>query len=138
VLSMILANTGFTFKKIDEDLIVITNNDVDGAQVPIRGRVTDPEGNPLPGVTVALEGSRTQTATNSAGEFSLNAPANGKLTFSSVGFATQTIDINNREQVIIVMRSDSKGLDEVVVIGYGTRRKKDVTGAISTTVATEI
>ncbi|MBX3256165.1 MAG: TonB-dependent receptor [Chitinophagaceae bacterium] len=137
VLSKILDKTGFTFRKVDEDLIVITST-VQGSQITVTGTVTDINGSPLQGVTVALENSKVQTATNTQGEFSINAPENGVLVFSSVGFISERVPVNNRTVINITLTATAKGLDEVVVIGYGQRQKKDLTGAISTTSAKEI
>lgn len=137
ILTMILDKTGFTFRKVDEDLIVITSA-AKSAQALIKGKVTDINGAPLQGVTVALENSQVQTATNAQGEFTINAPENGVLIFSSVGFVNERVPINSREQINVTLTATARGLDEVVVIGYGQRQRKDLTGAISTTSAKEI
>lgn len=132
ILVLILEKTGFTFKKIDDDLIVITSNQQALDQITIRGRVTDANNAPLQGVTVAVENSNVQTASNNRGEFVINAPENGALIFTSVGYITERVAINNRQEIAVVLTATSRGLDEVVVIGYGQRKKKDVTGALST------
>lgn len=138
ILSLILARTGFTFKKVDEDLIVITSSAPKLNQITVKGKVTDANGAPLAGVTVALENSTVQTATNAQGEFSINAPENGILILTSIGYVTESVPVNNRQHVNIILTATARGLDEVVVIGYGQRQKKDITGAVSTTAAKDI
>jgi TonB-dependent starch-binding outer membrane protein SusC len=133
ILSMILDKTGFTYKKIDEDLIVITNRITNAVaiQAIVKGKVTNPSNEPLPGVTVAVEGTTNQTATNEQGEFSIDAPPNSTLVFSSVGFISQRVALNNRTEINLTLALDATDLNEVVVIGYGQRMKKDITGAVS-------
>ncbi|OJY91069.1 MAG: hypothetical protein BGP14_06670 [Sphingobacteriales bacterium 44-15] len=138
VLGIILDNTGFTFKKIDNDLIVITSDQPVADQAVIRGKVTDANGQPLQGITVAVEHSTIQTATDSNGEFSINAPENSVLVFTSVGYTTERVVIKNQPTINVVLTANARGLDEVVVIGYGQRKKKDVTGALTTISGKEI
>ncbi|WP_426059813.1 SusC/RagA family TonB-linked outer membrane protein [Hymenobacter sp. B1770] len=100
------------------------------AQV-VSGKITSSEGE-LPGVTVLLKGTTVGTATGGDGTYSLNVPnRQGTLVFSFVGYATQEVPIDGRSQVSIVMSTDAKALGEVVVVGYGTQKKSDVTGALS-------
>ena len=101
------------------------------ADVPVSGRVTGPYGAGLPGVTVLVLGTSTGTTTNSDGMFSLNAPEGSKLVFSFVGYATQTLTVAaGMPAIALSLREDAKQLTEVVVVGYGTQEKADVTGAI--------
>jgi TonB-dependent starch-binding outer membrane protein SusC len=99
----------------------------------VTGRVTDEKGEGLPGVSVILKGTTTGTATDVNGGYSLNVPdLTGTLVFSFVGYLTQEIPLNNRETVDVSLAPDVKTLSEVVVIGYQTVQKKDLTGAVST------
>ena len=101
------------------------------ADVPVSGRVTGPDGAGLPGVTVLVLGTSTGTTTNSDGMFSLNAPEGSKLVFSFLGYATQTLTVAaGMPAIALSLREDAKQLTEVVVVGYGTQEKADVTGAI--------
>jgi TonB-linked SusC/RagA family outer membrane protein len=141
ILSMILQKTGFTYKKIDDDLIVITNlpNPVTNrVRALVRGKVTNSNGEPLPGVTIMVEKSTTSTTTDTEGQFSIEAPENSTLVFSSVGYVTQTVPVNNRTEVNITLVANASDLNEVVVIGYGARARKDITGAVSVVGAKEI
>src|ERR1035437_5393212 len=106
------------------------------AQNTITGRVTDSDGSGIPGVTVSVKGTRTATQTNSDGSYSITAPNNANtLVFSSIGFASQEIAINSRASLNLVLSSTNAQLNEVVVIGYGTVRKKDLTGSVATVTA---
>jgi TonB-dependent SusC/RagA subfamily outer membrane receptor len=98
----------------------------------ITGKVTDESGKPLQGVTVQVKGTATATATAEDGSFSINAPS-GKstLVFTSVGFAEQEIVVSNRATINVAMVNASAALTDVVVIGYSTIKKKDVTGAVA-------
>ncbi|MEO6893554.1 MAG: carboxypeptidase-like regulatory domain-containing protein, partial [Ginsengibacter sp.] len=97
----------------------------------ITGTVTDSKGNPLQGVTVLVKGSKNGTSTDESGHFSLEAPENGTLIVSIVGYTTQQVPVNNRRNIDIVLVSANSELNEVVVIGYGTAKKKDLTGAVT-------
>lgn len=97
----------------------------------ITGTVTDSKGSPLSGVTVLVKGSNNGTSTDESGHFSLDAPANSTLVVSFVGYTTQEVPINNRKNIDIVLVSSNSELNEVVVIGYGTAKKKDLTGAVA-------
>ncbi|TDH21378.1 SusC/RagA family TonB-linked outer membrane protein [Segetibacter sp. 3557_3] len=97
----------------------------------ITGKVTDEQGKALEGVTVTIKGTSVSAATNASGNFTLNAPANATLVFTSVGFAEQEIDVENRSSISASLKSSSSALTDVVVVGYGTRKKTDVTGAVA-------
>src|SRR5690606_3334054 len=87
----------------------------------ITGKVTDDNGQALPGVSVVLKGSTTGTTTNTAGEYSLTTPGTtGTLVFSYVGFLTVEEAINGRSTINVKMATDTKSLSEVVVVGYGS------------------
>lgn len=100
--------------------------------ISVSGNITAKEdGQPLPGVSVVIKGTLKGTITDPDGNFVLQAPANGILQFSYIGMKMQEVDVNGRTVINIVMESDAIGVDEVVVIGYGTQKKEDVTGAVS-------
>ncbi len=110
------------------------------AQTIIRGTVTDGEsGGELPGVNVVVKGTTTGTVTNIEGEYSLNVPANAQtLVFSSVGFEAEEVAIGNQTTINMTMLPDIQSLSEVVVVGYGTQDKRDVTAAIVSVEAEDI
>lgn len=106
----------------------------------VSGKVTSVEDNlPVPGVSVVLKGSKSGTNTDADGAFKISIPEdNAVLVFSAVGFVTQEIAVGNKSVVDIVLASDQKILTEVVVVGYGTQKKSQLTGAISSVGAKEI
>ncbi|GET24073.1 TonB-dependent receptor [Prolixibacter sp. NT017] len=102
-------------------------------QRTITGTVTDKSGEPIPSVTVMVKGTSTGTITNFDGQYSLSGdiPADGVLTFSFIGMKTKDVSIGNRATIDVTMEENVTGLDEVVVVGYGTQQKKDVTGSVA-------
>ncbi|GLU54308.1 SusC/RagA family TonB-linked outer membrane protein [Dyadobacter frigoris] len=99
----------------------------------ISGQVLSVEDNtPVPGVSVVLKGSRVGTNTDADGKFKIDVPDNSAvLVFSSVGFVSQEVPVGTKSTINIVLASDMKNLSEVVVVGYGTQKKSQLTGAIS-------
>jgi len=98
----------------------------------VSGVVKDEAGSGLPGVTVLLKGTSMGSATDPNGNYSLSLPdGGGTLIFSFIGFVTQEIPVNNQTQINVVLRNDAKTLEEVVVVGYGTLDKKEVTSAVT-------
>ena len=98
--------------------------------VTVKGKVTDSRGEPVVGATVMLDGNRTVgTLTEPDGSYSISVPSNASLTFSCVGYATQTVAVSGRSVVNITFEEDTEFLDETVVVGYGTQKKKLLTGA---------
>ena len=91
----------------------------------------DEIGEPLIGVSVQVKGTTTGTVTDFDGKFSLNVPANATLVVSYIGYQTQNIKVGNQRELSITLKPDNKLLDEVVVVGYGTVKKRDLTGAVS-------
>ncbi|WP_231496813.1 TonB-dependent receptor [Prevotella sp. 10(H)] len=104
----------------------------------VSGLVVDPQGEPLIGVTVRVKGGTTGTVTDPDGRYNLQASAGSTLVFSYVGFLPQEIVVGNQSVINVTLVEDSKALDEVVVVGYGTMRKSDVTGSISTAKGSDI
>lgn len=99
--------------------------------VVVNGTVTDDTGQPLPGVNVLLQGTTTGTITDVDGQFSLNMPSDGVLLFNFIGFSSQTINVAGRTSIVVIMQPSDLSLDEVVVVGYGTMRKSDLTGSVA-------
>lgn len=98
----------------------------------ITGRILDSDGNPLEGATVTIKGTSVSTASDEKGEYILSVPVTATtLVFSTVGYETQEIEIGSRTIIDVMLSSGSDALEEVVVVGYGTMQKKDLTGAIT-------
>ena len=99
----------------------------------ITGKVTDATTNEgLIGVTVLIQGTYTGTVTDVDGKFSIKVAPGANLVFSFIGYLTQTVAVGQQTSINVSLKTEVKGLDEVVVIGYGTVKKSDATGAVST------
>lgn len=105
----------------------------------ITGRVADDKGEALPGVTILVKGTQRGMTTDAEGKFSIDVPEeNAVLVFSFVGYSSQEVAVGNRTILNIQLKEDERGLDELVVIGYGTQKKRDLTGAISSVKSSEL
>ncbi|MGK7396228.1 MAG: SusC/RagA family TonB-linked outer membrane protein [Candidatus Cyclobacteriaceae bacterium M3_2C_046] len=149
VLEDISKLTNLKFKRINQNIHVspkqgsentIEEVNINPAQSrKITGRITSFEDNePLPGVNIVQKGTTNGTITDINGEYTLTVPEGSTIVFSSVGYTTEEIQVNNQSVIDLVMTSDIKQLQELVVIGYGSREKKDVTTSISTVDSKEI
>lgn len=108
------------------------------AQVKVTGIVKDTEGQIMPGVTVAIKGTTNAVSTTNDGKFTINAPANSTLRFSFIGYETKEVAIESKTDLTVVMSAASKALNEVVVVGYGTQKKVNLTGAVSVVSAAQL
>lgn len=107
--------------------------------ITVRGHVVDSSGESLIGVTVQVQGTASGTITDIDGNFSIpNVPPNAVLELSYVGMRTQSVPINGRTSINITLEEDTELLDELVVVGYGTMRKSDITGALAFVSAKEL
>ncbi len=105
----------------------------------VKGKVVDDQGQGAPGISIVLKGTTTGTSTDSEGNYSLTMPdGNGTLVVSYIGYVKQEIPINNRTTINIALVPDIESLAEVVVVGYGSQLKKEVTGSVQTISATDI
>lgn len=105
--------------------------DAAAQNIQITGRVTTEAGLPLVNASVTVSGTSTGVTTDTSGLYAVTAPANGTLVFSSIGFATQSIPINNRTTIDVTLINTAQQLEQVVVVGYGTQRRRDVTGSVA-------
>ena len=139
ILNEVLNGTELTYT-INNKLIIIhkKNEVVDAATQPdnfekkITGKVTDQTGASLPGVSVVIKGTTTGVITDNSGNYSLsNVPENAMLQFSFIGMKTQEISVGQKTSITVVMQADQIDLDEVVVIGYGTAKRSEYAGSVS-------
>ncbi|MCB2407607.1 SusC/RagA family TonB-linked outer membrane protein [Hymenobacter lucidus] len=105
---------------------------------PVSGRVLDEKGQPMPGVTVLEKGTTNGTTTDADGRYSLTVGDNATLTFSFVGYLSQDVPVSGRSEVNIALAVDAKQLSEVVVVGYLTQNRQDVTGSVASVSAQEV
>ena len=111
-------------------LMVLSVSAQTGTTINVRGTVTDTGGEPIIGANILIQGTSSGTVTDYDGNFMLQAPADGVLEVSYIGYRPQTIAISNRTNIRIVLEEDTELLEELVVIGYGTVRKDDATGSV--------
>ena len=150
VLARVAADTRLEFKQVNQN-IHVRRRQAAGPEaslaptislltaITVTGKVTDEQGAGLPGVTILEKGTTNGTATDGNGTFSLTTLNNNAiLIVSYVGFQTQEVPLNNQTTLNVRLRADVKALEEVVVIGYGTVERKDVTGSIASVNADNI
>jgi TonB-linked SusC/RagA family outer membrane protein len=132
----ILLGDKFKFTITDKKLVIISpagsDNTTSVVFAEVKGRVVDETGKPLSGVTVKVQGANRTVTTNEQGEFTIDAPEDATLEISYVGYKAQTVSVKGQKSLEISLQPNAAGLNEVVVVGYGSQRKRDVTGTIST------
>ena len=99
--------------------------------ITVTGKVTDKSGEPIVGAYVIVQGTSTGASTDLDGAYTLNAPANGVLEFSSLGYETVAVPVNSRSVIDVSLADDALMLQETVVVGYGTQKKENLTGAVA-------
>lgn len=130
VLDDILNSTTLTYRILNNNLVVITKKEFVALDINVSGKITGSLGEPLAGVTVKIKGSSAGTYTDLAGIYSISVPEGAVLVFSSVGFESVESAVNGRTEINLSLKTSTKSIDEVVVIGYGTASKRDLTGSI--------
>ncbi|HEY8935212.1 MAG TPA: TonB-dependent receptor [Cyclobacteriaceae bacterium] len=142
ILGEIAGTTGLRFKRINDNVLVSLHGSSSILKAPdvteqiskvITGKVTAIEdGNPMPGVNIVVKGSTTGTTTDSEGAYSIEVPDNNAvLVFSFIGYVTEEIVVGTQTAVNVSLVADITSLSEIVVVGYGTQKKSDLTGAVS-------
>jgi TonB-linked SusC/RagA family outer membrane protein len=99
-------------------------------ELKVTGKVTDTNGEPIPGVSIAIEGTTIGTITDMNGYYSINAPQDAVLIFNFIGFQRMKVPVNGQATLNVVLIEDIKSLDEVVVVGYGQMKRSDLTGSV--------
>lgn len=121
----------------DDQTVMIRNNKPGRsgpgkAAIPISGKIRDARGKPIPGATVTIKNTKITSISNESGDYKISVPdGNVILVFSYIGFAKQEISVQNRTVINVVLNEENAALDEIVVIGYGSVAKKDLTGSVS-------
>lgn len=109
------------------------------ADIKITGRVIDEKGLPLPGASIRVKGTKAGTTTDIDGKYSITVPDNNAvLVFTTIGYTAQEIPVNGRKTIDVQLLNNAKDLNEVVVVGYGAQKKRDVTGAVTSTNLTNV
>lgn len=117
---------------------VASQQEAQSNNITVKGKVVDETGEPIIGAAVTIPGTTSGTVTDFNGEYSLSVPANGQLSVSFIGYSTALMDVNGQTTIDITLVSDMTELDELVVVGYGTQRKVDLTGSVAVVDAEEM
>ena len=133
ILNKMLENTGLGYQVSDAGLVMIALKGSVIKNVTVKGTVVDDKGQPLPGVSVKVLGTSAGTVTSASGEYQISVPEGATLVFSYIGFLSQSVEVGTKTQIDVTLKVDeaSQKLNEVVVVGYGTQRKSDLTGSIA-------
>jgi len=141
VLSKVFEGQNVKWNLIDNYRVIISSQGVtDELSVikQIKGIVSDGNGAPLANVSVMIKGAKVDTVTNADGVFSINANIGDVLVFSRVGYTDQEVVVGEQDNLTITLVATDSKLDEVVVIGYGTQKRRDLTGSVSSVKADDI
>ena len=138
VLNRLFEGKNITYKIIDRRIVLYPKNGSEEPtnttqpqSHPLKGKVTNPKGDPIPGVTIVIKGTTNGTITDFNGNYNLaDAPVGTTLVFSFVGMKTREVVLNGEPTLNVIMQEQAIGLDEVVAVGYGYQKKKDLTGSI--------
>jgi TonB-linked SusC/RagA family outer membrane protein len=132
VLNTVFARTTLTYRRLDNNLIAIRSEERPDQDIRITGKIVGDDNEPVEGASVTVKGTTRGTSTDAAGEFELSVPQNATLVISAVGFVTQEVEVGTQTTLNIKLVKSSVNMNEVVVIGYGTARKGDLTSSIGT------
>jgi TonB-linked SusC/RagA family outer membrane protein len=130
-LDNLFSQTILTYRFMANGLIVINESNMrQDPEKKVTGKITDPNGAPLSGVTVTIKGTTKATSTNEQGVFTISTDDNDVLVFSYIGYDSQEIKVGDKTQINLSLVSAASNLENIVVIGYGTVKKRDLTGAV--------
>src|SRR5690606_25371486 len=118
----------FFLLSLNPSIAQVTNED---AKVNISGTVSDQNGEPLLGVSIMVKGTETGVVTDEEGKYTISAAEGATLEFSYLGFESQSIPVGDQSTIDVTLQEEIAALDEVVVIGYGTQQRSDLTGSVS-------
>lgn len=130
ILTTAFDGTKLTYRIMPNNLIVILRAGEQVKTVQVRGVVKDAEGTPLIGVTVKVMGTSKGVTTNERGEYEMEVPENAVLVFSYIGYETKELSLKGTRNFNVVLTANSSGLNEVVVVGYGTQKRANLSGAV--------
>ena len=132
-------NVHFRYLSLGIAFLFLINLNAYSQQRKVSGSVSDNTSFSIPGVSVVVKGTTQGTITDADGNFTIDVSAsNGVLVFSSIGYLTQNVEVGNKTTLQIVLEADNQTLDEVVVTGYGTQSKREITGAVTTVNADDL
>ena len=138
VLQTIFSGTTLTYTQLDTRLIAIRSSEAAFADIRVNGKVVSETGEAIAGASVMVRGSKGGTVTDSQGNFTILAADDATLIITAVGFGDVSVAVNKQTSLNIRMNSVAKVIDDVVVVGYGTAKKRDLTGTISSVKGAEL
>lgn len=149
ILDIVLEGSGNDYVIEDKQVFITKKQNTDAAvasptpqqvptQIEVKGRVMDESGNPLPGVNVIVQGSTRGVATDLDGTFSIRVLPTDQLLFSFLGMEDQTIPVQNRRELVVIMKEKTDELDEVTIVAFGRQKKESVISSISTVNTAEL
>ena len=133
ILDQIFAGTNVKYSVLEKKIILSTEivQKTQQEQNNVSGVVKDVNGEPIIGASILVKGTTNGTISDFDGRFSLNAPANAVLQITYIGYVPQEINVSGKKEIVITLKEDTETLEEVVVVGYGTMKKRDITGSVS-------
>ncbi len=132
ILDIIFKDSDVRYKVVDHDIILTVANPFLQNGIPISGTVTDENGEPLPGVNVVVKGTTIGVVSGFDGKYNINVPDHtSTLIFSFMGYTTQEIAIGDQRIIPVTLVEDTREIEEVVVVGYGTQKKVNLTGSVA-------
>lgn len=129
--------TNYAYRIENKKIVLLPKGSQQGAQ-KITGKITDNKGEAVIGANVVVKGTTNGTITDIDGNFSLDAPSDAILLITYIGYQGQEIKLNGKTAVSVQLKEDSQALDEIVVVGFGTQKKANLTGAVSTVKMEEV
>jgi hypothetical protein len=138
VLDAVFRNTSLRYRILNHNLIVVSAGATESPRYVVKGKITDETGNALSGVSISVKNTNTGVFTNEAGEFSVEAPENSVLEISYIGYLSQEVTVNANATLSIRLVLANQNMQDVVVVGYGTQKKINLTGAVDGVTAKQI
>ncbi len=143
ILNKLFTEQSVTYEIVDRNILIKAAGKAEGAEIQqqkrVTGKVTEEDGNPLPGVTVLLKGTTSGTVTDINGTYTIgDVSSDNVLVFSFVGMKTKEITVGSQSVINVTLTSDAINMDEIVVVGYGTMEKREVTSSITSVKSSEL
>ncbi len=142
VLDKLFSNTNISYKILGSNLVVLkevsSQLEITVQEVRVSGKVTSASGEPLAGVSVTVKGTRTGTTTNATGDFVITVPDDAVLIFTYIGYEAMEVPVNGQTNISVSLKQSERVQDAVVVVGYGTSRRRDLTGAVASVTGAEL
>lgn len=142
VLGQVFSNTGISYKILNTNLVILKEtaspSEIIVKEIRVTGKISSPTGAPLSGVSVTIKGSTVGTVSGEDGTYSISVPDDATLQFTSIGYKSIEEKVNGRTTIDITLQVEETPLNEVVVVGYSTQRKRDLTGSVSSVKGEEV